>query len=215
MKIISVPESVYSDALAQALDGRREIQTPIGRIDVLTDLEVIEVKHISGWKGAVGQVILYAIYYPQHGKRVHLIGIPTIRQKELIEIACNKVGVRVTWTEISQGENDEQAVIVEEEEDEISIDLPLGKKANFNFTEPSEKNKQIQQKVLSALRSSEYPLSVEDLFLSIKIQKSEKRSMRRAIERLVAKNLVIRVKGQTNETKGRPRFKFCFKTEQE
>lgn len=104
MKIIPVAEKVYSDALAQALDGKREVITPVGRIDVLTESEVIEVKHISGWKAAVGQVTLYAAYYPDLGKRIHLFTSqdPTNEQKLLIEVECCKVGVRVTWNELEE-----------------------------------------------------------------------------------------------------------------
>lgn len=97
MKLKSVAESIYSDNLALEVKGKREAVVPVGRIDVLTSLEVIEVKHVSEWKCAVGQAILYGAYFPQHGKRIHLFGETSSEQRDLIEIACNKVGVRVTW----------------------------------------------------------------------------------------------------------------------
>lgn len=92
-----INERQYSDGLAAKLNGRREVRTPAGRIDILTECEVIEVKLIEGWKEAVGQVLIYGSYYPRLGKRIHLVGDKTEEKKDLIEIACARVGVRVTW----------------------------------------------------------------------------------------------------------------------
>ena len=96
-KPVEFYESVYSVTFAESVNGKREVKTPVGLIDVLTDLEVIEIKRVKQWKSAVGQIILYGAYYPEKGKRIHLLGLCPADQKELIEIACNKVGVRVTW----------------------------------------------------------------------------------------------------------------------
>ncbi len=65
-------ESQISDRIAQELNGAREVVTPCGNIDVLTDNEVIEVKAFSGWKSAIGQVCAYATFYPDKIKRIHL-----------------------------------------------------------------------------------------------------------------------------------------------
>lgn len=67
-------EYVYSDALAMKLGGKREVSTPAGFIDVLTESQLIEVKAVVCWKHAVGQVLMYGLYYPLHQKRIHLFG---------------------------------------------------------------------------------------------------------------------------------------------
>lgn len=98
-----IPESMYSDALAKEIGGRREVVCGAGRIDILTNKEVIEVKRLAGYKEAVGQVTLYGTYYPNLGKRIHLIGHPTVDERENIEIACNRAGIRVTWDTMRSG----------------------------------------------------------------------------------------------------------------
>ena len=87
--------------LAKHLKGKCEVETPVGRIDVLTDSEIIEVKTARGWKSALGQVLAYSDYYPNHNKRVHLFG--KLEQgylsKNLSKITetCLRQGVIVTF----------------------------------------------------------------------------------------------------------------------
>jgi len=68
----NLPEKKISDRLAKELNGTREVLTACGRIDVLTQDEIIEVKKGSGWKSAIGQVCAYGSLYPMHTKRIHL-----------------------------------------------------------------------------------------------------------------------------------------------
>ena len=89
-------ESVYSDALAKALGGQREYQVPTGFIDVLTDSQVIEVKHFACWKHAVGQVCMYGLYFPLKQKRVHLFGRCKAEQLKAVTAWAGQVGVVVT-----------------------------------------------------------------------------------------------------------------------
>lgn len=74
------------------LGGSSEINTPIGRIDLLTDDLIIECKHSSstGDKHALGQVLSYKAYYPAHKPCVALIGRPA--QAPFAEI-CEDLGV--------------------------------------------------------------------------------------------------------------------------
>ena len=53
-------ESLWRDALAEALHGRVEVRVPEGRIDVLTDEEAIEVDFQHKWKEGLGQCLVYA-----------------------------------------------------------------------------------------------------------------------------------------------------------
>lgn len=74
-----------------------EVNTPVGKIDILTDKEIIEVKRVSGWKSAVGQILVYGYYYPNHQKRIHLFGKCSPNIKQLIHLHCEKLNIQVTW----------------------------------------------------------------------------------------------------------------------
>jgi predicted DNA-binding transcriptional regulator AlpA len=87
--------------LKNKLGGLTEVSTPAGRIDLLTESEIIEVKRISDWKTALGQVLVYSGFYPEHRKRIHLFG----NSKELerladIEAACLTFDANVTAEEV-------------------------------------------------------------------------------------------------------------------
>ena len=94
-------EAEVRNRLHQKLGGLIEVTTPSGRIDLLTDIEIIEVKRVADWKGALGQILVYSAFYPEHQKRIHLFG----RRDELtkiagIEVACLNFDVVVTAEEV-------------------------------------------------------------------------------------------------------------------
>ena len=90
-------EAWYRDRLAQQLNGRTEVQTPVGRIDVLTKTEIIELKNVKNWKAAIGQVKCYGQYYPNHRLRVHLFGEIRASQLPKIQSAYEQENIRLTW----------------------------------------------------------------------------------------------------------------------
>ncbi len=92
-------ESYYRDKLARQLNGQTEVTTLAGRIDILTSTEIIEVKYINKWKAAIGQIITYAKYYPNHQKRIHLFGIDNNNQSKLtiIKQHCLEHNINLTW----------------------------------------------------------------------------------------------------------------------
>lgn len=90
-------EAWYRDRLAVKLNGKIEVTTPSGRIDILTKTEVIEVKKSNGWKGAIGQVKCYGQYYPKHKLRIHLFGELTERRLKIIQTACQNEGITLSW----------------------------------------------------------------------------------------------------------------------
>lgn len=92
MKIRAMNESSIRDKLALSLNGQVEASSRSGRIDVLTETEIIEVKEITNWKSALGQILAYGIDYPSHAKRLHLFSsglISNRRQQEIIDVAMN------------------------------------------------------------------------------------------------------------------------------
>jgi DNA-binding MarR family transcriptional regulator len=95
-------ERKVTESLKAALDGRTEVQTPARRIDLLTETEIIEAKSIGEWKGALGQILIYGLYYPDRKKRIHLFG-EKIDKLPDIKSNCNSFGVIVTGEEVKNG----------------------------------------------------------------------------------------------------------------
>ena len=90
-------EKEYSAVLSRKLEGKREVKTLAGNIDVLTSTEVIEVKEVKAWKAALGQVVVYGHYYPSHQKRIHLYGETQQDFLDMISSHCKRLGVLLTW----------------------------------------------------------------------------------------------------------------------
>ena len=83
--------------LAKQLKGRMEVYCPVGRIDILTNSQIIEIKEASSWKSAVGQILTYGSYYPEHRKRIHLFGECQICMRVAIRECCKALDIEVTW----------------------------------------------------------------------------------------------------------------------
>ena len=78
------------------LNGRPKT-CPFGRIDVLTETEIIEIKKWEEHKKAIGQILGYSCYYPDHQKRIHFFGIkPNERQLNSIKEVCNKFNIIIS-----------------------------------------------------------------------------------------------------------------------
>ncbi|KAK3249529.1 hypothetical protein CYMTET_41041 [Cymbomonas tetramitiformis] len=99
-------EKHVRDALAKSLNGTTEVAVDAGRVDVVTDDEIIEVKHVVAWKHAYGQVKSYmtCIGARRYG-RIHLFGTKTEidRRSLLIEATLAEIDstVRVTYEYLS------------------------------------------------------------------------------------------------------------------
>lgn len=90
-------ETVLCEGLSQEMDGVTEVKTPIGYIDIMTDTQIIEVKRVRKWKWALGQILVYGLYHPDHEKRIHLFGRCKESKLQTIKDHCEKFGVVVTW----------------------------------------------------------------------------------------------------------------------
>lgn len=65
-----------------------KVPVPAARIDLLTSIEIIEVKHSLEWRSAFGQAkVSYFGFYPKHGKRIHLWG----RKGEMPNVGIQEV----------------------------------------------------------------------------------------------------------------------------
>lgn len=88
------PERTAQLALAERLDGKIEVSTPAGKIDVLTETHVIEVKDYKGWKSAIGQVQAYSESYPKRQKAIYLIGKTPNNLKQILK-TCKRLNIEV------------------------------------------------------------------------------------------------------------------------
>lgn len=92
-------EAYFRDNLASIENGNTEVSCIIGRVDVLTETEVIEIKFYKRWKEALGQVLSYVLFFPDKSPRVHLI-LPQEFSIPTPVIKCfNNYNVRLTTEE--------------------------------------------------------------------------------------------------------------------
>ncbi|MEO0803019.1 MAG: hypothetical protein AAFY57_12170 [Cyanobacteria bacterium J06642_2] len=91
-------EAWYRDKLARKLGGETEVHIDqLGKIDILTRTEIIEVKNAKNWKHAIGQITVYGQHYPDRKKRIHLFGRLTQSKLAVIQKACGETDVNLTW----------------------------------------------------------------------------------------------------------------------
>lgn len=90
----STEEKEIQLKLQSELGGLIEVENEFGYIDLLTADEVIEIKEISKWKSALGQVLVYGSCYPTYRKRLHLFG--DIKGLEVIRSKCQEFNVIVS-----------------------------------------------------------------------------------------------------------------------
>ena len=71
----------------------------LGRADIVTATEVIEVKAVGQWKHALGQVLVYGTAFEELKERVHLFGVCDDATKAVIKEAMGTYGVKCTFEE--------------------------------------------------------------------------------------------------------------------
>ena len=91
-------EKIIQKKLAKTLlNAKLEVSTLAGRIDILTDTQLIEIKDWKRWKEAIGQVFCYGKYYPEHEKRIHFFGYASPDFILLVESHCQDMGIVLTY----------------------------------------------------------------------------------------------------------------------
>jgi hypothetical protein len=94
-------ECTVRDELALREGGTVEVCTAVGRADVVTAKDVIEVKAYRNWKSALGQVLAYSAFMPDKQCRIHLFA-PTAELQaacamaQMADSVCKQHGVTVT-----------------------------------------------------------------------------------------------------------------------
>lgn len=95
---VKLTEKKVQSRLAKNLGAvKREVPTLAGKIDILTERELIEVKSVNNWKCAVGQVLIYGQSYCDRQKRIHLFGEASPSFLSMIRSYCAVFDIEVTW----------------------------------------------------------------------------------------------------------------------
>ena len=91
-------EEAVRSRLHAAVGGEKEVDLGrLGRADIVTATEIIEVKSVCKWKHALGQVLVYGTAFEQLRERVHLFGTCDDATKAVIKEAMDTYGVRCTF----------------------------------------------------------------------------------------------------------------------
>lgn len=88
-------EKELQSKLKVELNAEIEVETPAGFIDLLTSNRIIELKAVSNWKHALGQILSYSIYYPEKEKFIYLFGDIETDELNLIRGIYNKFNVQL------------------------------------------------------------------------------------------------------------------------
>ncbi len=93
-------ESDISNNLSMRVGGSREITTPAGRVDVMTEQTITEVKYFRHWKAALGQILAYGTFHEKQ-KVLHLFtGVKeaecAFNMLPMIKMVCTPSNVLVT-----------------------------------------------------------------------------------------------------------------------
>jgi hypothetical protein len=97
-------ESTIKHRLAKELNGDMEVNTIFGRIDIVTNNEIIEIKHFNQWKHAFGQILSYSKFYVNHNMRLHLFYFKnkTVDNLKEIENYLSEYNIKITIEEVEE-----------------------------------------------------------------------------------------------------------------
>jgi hypothetical protein len=94
--------------LKEELGAMSEVQTHFcmymqktGYIDLLTDIELIEIKEAALWKHALGQVLAYGEHYPEHRRVIYLFGDDDTIDIKLVRATYAKHGVELRMADMA------------------------------------------------------------------------------------------------------------------
>ena len=69
-----IAEKEIQAKVQKMFGGQREVRTPVGYIDLVTDTQILEVKEASSWKHSLGQIIAYHPFFQTKEKVLYLFG---------------------------------------------------------------------------------------------------------------------------------------------
>jgi len=92
-------EKYYNDKYKDLLMAESEVETPVGRIDLLTSNKIIEIKTASNWKNAIGQILCYGVFFPSHERWLYLFSHEELRGdiKEYMKTICLNHEIKIKY----------------------------------------------------------------------------------------------------------------------
>jgi hypothetical protein len=95
-------ERSIQEKLAKEINGEIEVECQSGRVDIVSDTDIVEVKFICNWKHAIGQVLSYNTEFKKQC-RIHLyyydesqlVIVPVIRN------VCNSLNITLSLEHIN------------------------------------------------------------------------------------------------------------------
>jgi hypothetical protein len=95
-------ETIIRESLKKELMGVSEVLTEYGNIDLITSTQVIEIKELSKWKHAIGQILSYGSKVCQgKEKRIHLFSeIISEKDIQIIKQVTDNLDIVLTYEEI-------------------------------------------------------------------------------------------------------------------
>jgi len=119
---IKYKEFEVRDELFNSIPGsKKEVKCETGIIDILTPTEIIEVKHVTKYKHAFGQIFSYSKSYPNHQKRIHLYYIEdniSTNNDKIYKIPdcflelCANMNVIITYHTTNKDISDQNYIVV-------------------------------------------------------------------------------------------------------
>lgn len=88
-------EAFYRDAEQQRIGARREVPAGSGIADLVSRMEIVEVKVGRAWRHALGQVLAYGHHHPSLTRRIHLYDVEGVDIEECRQV-CAVYGVSVS-----------------------------------------------------------------------------------------------------------------------
>lgn len=92
-------QSKLKEMLGGVAEKKINVCGVIFLIDLLTDNQLIEIKRYDRYKifNAIGQVLTYGAFYPNHEKVIHLLGIIRKQELEMFEQICKLNNITLKW----------------------------------------------------------------------------------------------------------------------
>ena len=87
-------ESQIQQQYKELLNAQDEVETPVGFIDLLTEIDLIEIKTYTNWKNGIGQLICYGTFYPEHNKWLYLFDCEN-QDLEYIKQICEENNINL------------------------------------------------------------------------------------------------------------------------
>ena len=81
-------------------NARQEVKTPVGRIDILTPTDIYELKTYRQAKHAIGQLLSYSYFYPEHELNLVLFDVPEQANLVHLKAICRRLQIGLIVAEI-------------------------------------------------------------------------------------------------------------------